>query len=451
MGIAQSGTANTLQTFSRKTDVTTTFGQGPLSEAACKVLDLAGGPVHCLRLTGSVAGANGAVTKTAIGASTGTITLAGAPFDDYEGRVEIMVTGTLGTARFRYSLDDERTFSEEIVVPAAGTYLIPSTNVTVTFVAGAGPVFFEDGDIHEWVSTAPYYSTADVATAVTALLAQTVEFPFIILTGQPSTAANAATMFAALGTHATTFQTANRFIAWIMSFGNDTTGNTQTQLAGVTSSRIMPVYGRCDVSSSKTFAGYGSPSRPAVEIVGARAAQSLISTDLARVASGPLDGVVGISHDEALTELIDAHRCTTLRSLTGRSGFFVTNGRIKSAAGSDFRYWQHRRVMDVICRRAFVEQQQFLSMGVRTTSTGTIDERDATRLEAIVNSALRAELTQPANAEGTRGHVSAIAYAIDRQQNLITTETLLSTIPSRPLGYAKNVTTTIGYSLTVGG
>jgi len=370
-------------------------------------------------------------------------------FDRYEVAIEVLKTGTLGAGTFRYSLDNEVSFSAELVIPGGGSFAIPGVGITLTFVPGAGPTFYQDGDFYRFTTTEPSYSTANVQTAVTALLALATEYPFIALTGTPATASAGVTMFSALDTHASTYQTNKRFLAFVMDAGSDdTVVNIQTSYAAVSSRRVMPVYGRTTVVSSKPLEGFSAPRRSGMEIVAAFAAAQLISTDLARVALGPLPGVQATTHDESLNEQLDAHGITTFRTHTGRSGIYITNGRIKAPAGSDFRFWQFRRVMDVACRRVFIEQQNFLNVSVRTIAgTGFIDERDASRLESIVREALRIDLSRPVSAEGTPGHVSSVGYAINRTNNIAQSLTLQSEVAIRPLGYAKTIVTEIGYSL----
>lgn len=451
LGTGSAGTLSTLYTITSKNQCVATFGQGPISEAICHILDEAGGPVLGMRLTGSVAGAAGAVTAHATG--TGTITVAGASYDDYEVIVEIVTAGTLATAEFKYSLDDGRTYSEVILVPAGpGTYAIPSTNLTLTFVPGAGPSFFALGDWHEFNCTAPYYSTANLATAVTALgaVSATTQWAFVLLTGRPATGADGATMFAAVETHAATMATAKRFVRWIMDAGKGDVATTQTAFAAVSDARVCVTYGMCDVASGKPIAGWATPMLPLANSVASRAAASLISTDLARVASGSLLGVVAISHDEYALQSIDNYRLTTARTWPGRSGFYLTNGRLKSEAGSDFTYWQHGRVIDTACTTTNGFQAEFIGVGVRTNTDGTIDLRDKARFETKGTDQLSAVLTQPSNAEGTRGHCSAFSYTIDHTNDLAGTETLISEVSVRPLGYPKFITTTVGFDMTAG-
>jgi len=455
IGTCELGTAATLYTYGNKQDLITGQGQGPLSESACRVLDMAGGPIHVMPINGSVAGAAGAVTKTAVGASTGTVTVANAPFDAYEAHIEITADGTLGAGQFRYSLDDANSWSEEYIIPAGGVFSIPNTNLDITFVPGGGPDFFEDGDLHEFDCTAPYYAAADLLACVNAILAlpSSTEFSFVQLVGQPTgvgSAASAATVFGLVEGHAATLAGVFRWSRWIMDGGDESAALHATAFASVDDTRVLVAYGYADVASSKPINGWSYPRLPVGNLIAARAAASLISTDLGRVASGSLGGVLSISHDEFVTETLDVHKISTLRSWIGRPGFYITNGRLKAAPGSDYQYWQYGRTMDVACRTVYIAQSTFINMGLRTNSDGTIDERDAVRLETRVRAALEAQLTQPDNAEGTRGHVSDINYTIDRTNNVVSTLTVRSNLAIRPLGYAKWIVTTIGYGINIG-
>jgi len=453
LGCSSLGAVNTIISVNSPAAAVAALGQGPLAEAVCHALAVAGGPILAMPLTNSVASTIGAVTVTRVGASTGDITTvppAGSPLDAYEVQLRITQSGSVAAADFAfvYSLDDGRTESAEVNVPVAGTFTIPETGITLTFTDGAGPDFFEAGDVHEFDTTAPYYGVADVAAGVAVLNASATEWAFMALIGQPASAAAGVAMFAALDTHMTTFENNFRFVRVAMDAGNDTTANIIAAYAAVSSTRIMAVYGDADTATSKPIPGWGVPKMSAVVPVAARATASLISTDLARVASGPLTGVVEISHDEFFDDVLDQHRIATLRSHLGRQGFFVTRGRLKSNPGSDFTDWQLGRIMDVACRETFIGQQAFLNIGVRTQAgTGFIDERDAQRLETQVEGRLRQQLTQPINAEGSPGQVSALRYAIDRTNNIVATSTLLSEVAIQPLGYARFITTTLGFTL----
>jgi hypothetical protein len=419
------------------------------------MLDEAGGPIHAIRATGGTVASCSAVTAVVTGGATGTVTVAGqVPYDAYEVQIVIVAAGTLGTATFKFSLDDGRTWSIDYTVPGGATFALPSTNITCTFVPGAGPAFFVAGDLHWFDCVAPLYTTVNLGSAITAALAvpASTEYAFVVLTGQSASAADAATMFATVATSAASFATAYRYARFIMDGGKDAIATVVTSMNAVSDRRIVVCFGRTDTASSKPFEGYGTPRVPLVYNVGARAMASLISTDLARVMTGPLTGVVAVEHDDyVLAGVGDTAKITTARTWPGRSGYYLTNCWLKAPTGSDFRYLQHGRVMDTACRRVISEQQNMIGVGVRTMpTTGYIDERDAQRWEAKIEAPLREDLTQPTNAEGTQGHVSDLAYTITRTNNVATTETVQSEVAIRPLGYVKHITSYIGFDLSAG-
>ena len=105
--------------------------------------------------------------------------------------------------------------------------------------------------------------------------------------------------------------------------------------------------------------------------------------------------------------------------------------------------------MDVACTTAHEKQVGFIGRTVRTNNDGTIDERDALALEAEVQAVLESRLLNPRNAEGTKGHVSAVAYTIDRTNNVNTTSTIIAEVAIRPLGYIDYITTTLGFAVNV--
>lgn len=451
VGCSSGGTVDTLYSASTKGAVVDTIGQGPLSEDVCRGLDIAGGPAYFMRATGSTAGAAGAVTAAPIDTGTGTITVAGAAYDSYEVQVEITVTGTVATGEFRYSLDDGRNWSPSIIIPSGADYVIPDTGLTLTFVPGAGAVYFEDGDLHSFDCTAPLYSTANLATAFTAILAGSTQFRYVVLVGEHATASAAATMFAAFATHLTSMQTAYRYVRGAMDGGSleNDRATAITAHAASESARINLCYGYCDIASSKPIVGWGTPRRSILTPFASRVASNKISTDPKRVSSGALTGVVSIRDDENRSPLLDAQKFVTTRTWEGRNGFYITNGHLRSAAGSDFVSVQHGLCMDVACEVVVAQQADFVGKGFRTNPDGTINEADAATAESKVKGALQAELIAPNNEEGTRGHVSNFGYSIDRTNNVLTSGTLNTVTKIRPLAYPHTIATEIGFSSAV--
>ena len=72
VGTSEKGPLGEVRAVSSPAALVDTYGEGPLSEAVAYALSIAGGPQYVCRVTGSIAGAAGAVTATRIGTSTGT-------------------------------------------------------------------------------------------------------------------------------------------------------------------------------------------------------------------------------------------------------------------------------------------------------------------------------------------------------------------------------------------
>lgn len=437
------GTANTLYFSTNPNSLRDTLGQGQAVEQALPLI-LTNGGVLVMKTAASTAGAAGAVTKTAIGASTGTVTVAGAAFDAYQVKVRIKATGTVATGRFDYSLDqlgNSPTFSEEITIPSGGTYAIPSTNLTLTFTPGAGAVFFESGDYHVFACTAPQYTTSDLATAATALLLALGNYKIeqTTFTGRSVSGAAAATMAASIATVMSQLELRHRWARAIMDGGVDTGANVKAAFASFSNNRVAVCFGTADIPTLNPHAGWGVPRFTAAFAFTERAAGADLSENLGRVASGSLR-VAAIQNDENTSQqFLEADKLNTLRTLDGETGFFCTNGYLKSASGSDFIYYDWGRVMDRACRVVFETLQPWLLRKVRilTDGSGTLDPRDAERIRTALTVALRAALKGP-TVEGVpdMDHVTDLSVTVDLTNNVKLTRqihTVVQLVPTFPI------------------
>ncbi len=169
-----------------------------------------------------------------------------------------------------------------------------------------------------------------------------------------------------------------------------------------------------------------------------RCAQVEIGRDLAATADGPLTGVSALQHDEAADAgACDSMGLTTVRTFPRHAGVYLTNARILRGSGSDFEFWQHRRVMNAACSSAYDYLFRLLSESVQVdAATGHIAESAAKAIEANVESAV---------AERVGKWVSAISATVDRTTNILSTHELPVSISIVPLGYIKAITVEIGF------
>jgi hypothetical protein len=268
---------------------------------------------------------------------------------------------------------------------------------------------------------------------------------YIVLSGRQATGSAAATLGAALQTQLTTLANGFRYKRGMMDGGDEAAATVLTAFASTVTNRVLYAYRSAVLTSPKAFPGFSAPKVRLLNAFAQKAHAALISTDLARVKSGPIPGCLSIEHNEQLTEVMDAAKISTARTIPNMVGFFLTNGHLKSAAGSDFKFWQHGRIMDVACAAIYAKQAFWYSAGIRTNPDGTIFESDAATIELDVSTTLDALLIQPKNAEGKQGHVSAYRYTINRQTNFGSTGILLSDFACDDLAYIKFFQTTLGY------
>lgn len=449
MGASSLGTNDVVVTLTKQSDVTA-LGEGPLPEWAARQLLLGGGPVLAMKLDATIVGVSGSVTASGGGP---TISLAGEPFDSYTAVITIVFGGVLGAGTFSYTLDGGTTESGVIIIPGGGSFPIPNTNIVVTFAAG----LYVIDETYSWASTEPRNNAADILAGITALALLNVDYDYITQTNTYADATAAAAQFGANDSHLATLFNAFEYKRMLQAAGPDNAATTITAFASSESTRISPCFGTATAPSAKAFQGRGTRVSSTALEASVQAGIQLISTDLARVANGQLGGaiapVTAISFDaDTDGDTLDTAKFTTTRTWKGRANqFFFNNVRFKSPAGSDFLFWQHGRILDDASEVVQVAQQNFIGRGLRTVDspTGAIDPRDAEGLQTEVNTPLAVVLTSPANVEGFQGHVQGFLYLVDRTNDVLATQTILSELRVKPFGYIKFITTTIGYSATL--
>jgi hypothetical protein len=163
---------------------------------------------------------------------------------------------------------------------------------------------------------------------------------------------------------------------------------------------------------------------------------------------GALPGIVALGGDENTLDDLDVARFTTLRTIPGLTGHFVTNGRMMAAPGSDFTYVQNRRVLDVGAAVGRAAILKFLNGRIATYTAviggvsypGAITEQTARAIETDVRSKMLAALVQIGQAQDCK-------CEIDRTTDVLATSTIAATMSVKPFGYAKFIGIDIGFSL----
>ncbi len=454
-GVSSAGSAGTVYLFTDGNEALDTLGYGPLTEVGLPVMEVAGGALF-VKLAGSVAAANSAVTTNRIASSVGTLTISGAAYRDYRWQVEITsTTAALGSGKFRYTLDNANTWSEEITIPAGGTYSPAGSGITWTFALQTGSPDFEDGDVFSGTCTCAHWNTTNLSAGTAALLAS----PYLIgrkiqkvfFTGIPDLAATAATNAAAIATFMASLENIDHFARAMMDCGSlDTSANVLANyVAAFSDTRVAACYGRCESTSPAPIGGYGLPFVSILKPVAVRATDAEISENLGRSMSGPLRGVkpTTLSQNEELSAAFTAdNKIITLRTDRNKNdGAYVTNGFLKSPVGSDFQYWDYGVTLDRACEQlaAGLALWKLAKLVAMTDGTGYLHPLSAAKVHKSIATLLRSVMEGPTK-DGHPQHISGQSLIIATAYDFIATRVLKATYKMVPLVPVEGGSVTVG-------
>jgi hypothetical protein len=433
-------------------------GYGPLAEDIALALQQSGGPIWYYKHSVTAPTASGDMTEVS-GAGTGDIAMSGTIRDDYSLAVEVVASGVAGVGTFRYCLDyypdDEiATWSRVRTIPAGLTFAVPNTGITLTF--DVGPATYPAGALfHNALATA--IPTTVELGEVLADIPTSFLSPLWSVSGLQIDENTASALATAFQGHLTTLTQTYRYMRGIIDIGSeDTAANILLETEDWTGVRIVPAYGAVVRASAAPYEGYGYRRCSTQAGIAARAVGSLISTDLARTADGPDEGVVSIEFDGYVEQTLDAAQISTMRTWPGIPGFYFSGAKLKCSFGSDYTDLQFGRIMDVACRTVFTSQFPFMGEAFRVVSAndateehpeGSIDPLEAADIDAAVTQGLADNLLRPNNARGRPGHVTEVEYTIDPLYNVVTTGIVKSEVGIVPLGYVKQIDSSLYFTL----
>jgi VCBS repeat-containing protein len=433
--ITTGGAAGTYQ-IAVSYDGGVTYGSPVVSSAGAWVYDV---PNTYLRIT--FANASHTLNNVFTFATDGTISQTGADtlptkaasaIDRYDMIVAAVVGGALGTATFKYSLDGGDNYSAEIQIPGGGKYVVPNTGIVLTFAST-----FTAGDTYAWTASAPSYGTSDLSAAMDAANTDTSAWAMAHIVGVPASAAAAASVAATVDTKMTAAQSAYRFARAVVECPSDegdaavksafaNFGSLRVGVACGAFEHLSPLTGRIN----KRNAAWAFMARAGT--IGEGEAPHWVGR-------GPLDQVKSLYRDEGVTPGLDSARFITLRTFAGFAGYYVTRGRLMAPGGSDFTFWANGRVMDRACTIARQISLPIVGQKLRVDrTTGKILEVEAKRIEKRIQRAIEADLV-------ARGQASAVTVAVDRANNVLSTQTVNIDIGIVPVGYSDFVNETLHF------
>lgn len=447
----EKGTLNRADTHTRKDLLKAANGWGHLTEFGSLGMAWTKKPIVAVLGDPSTAGDYSAITKANGGAGTSVITEgATEPLDEFSIVVEFPTGGTIGQAgiKYRYSINGGP-FSKILALGVANTIAIPDTGAGLAL--GAGTIVA--GTMVSFTTTGPKLTNADLPAALEALRVTKSPFEAVLIDVEADL-----TTVGTCGAWLSELNKAGKFPTIVLTArpkaADEDETEYQTALAAIfdaaSSLDILVCADLGDVPSE--LRGIMMP-RPAGLFVAAWGMSIRVGTDPAYVDLGPLPNVKITDdrnnpkyHNEELFPTLDGLRLTTLRTIEGYEGVYITNANLLSPSGSDYVYWQHARCINRGMAITYQILTRKLSKGVRKTpkpgpnGERYIAESEAADLESLVNAQIYAELVKP-------GEVDDMKLLISRDDDIRSNQgaTITCALQSVSLGYVKKFVITAGY------
>jgi uncharacterized protein DUF2586 len=471
IGCAQQGTVNTVVATQSPQTLLSTFGYGPLTEAAALTC-LAGGTVLAIRAATNAAGTATAVVFT--GTGTSVITVTGAPYDDYYVQFKVSNGGTIGVAgiTFQLSLDAGRHYGPILNLGTANTYLIPQTNITLNFGAGT----LVTGDIAQFSTTAPAWNDTGIQSALQALQASqyagsgwgSTHIVGVAAGSDVSTIAGYPTSYLEtlangyLFTRAIfTARDAHAPVAWGGAGETEAAWMTAigTDYSAVSAKRACVGAGYYNMPSAfgNTAAGAPAYRRPLSWAAAAREVQVPPQRHIGRVSDGALSQIVVnpssdptdgfVYHDERINPGLDYLEAgfgvnrfmAAWTRIPNLPGFYITNPLLASTIGSQFYLLPLGLVMDVACNIVHQVAQEEIDADVRLNKNGTLYVNEALSIQSAILNTINADMTN-------QNMISSANVVVSQTQNVQVTNTVVINVTITARGYVLEEIINIGFS-----
>jgi hypothetical protein len=424
-GVCSDGTVNEVYRFGDPTEMRETLGKGHLVDVLADAFACGVPEVRCMPLAVATAG-TAEVTDTDATLTVDDIT--GTPLHFASGVIEITEGGALissGNCKGRYALDYygvpgvDPGWSDEFTIPADGEVEIPALGLTVHIATAQTP---DAGDSCPFAVTPGHYNAAGVsATAVEDGLKGPVAdgYTYLVFTGEAATASAANTIGLAINGLLQELYNEGYYCGALYGSGQDTDTATVTAFAANIANPpfASPGYGEFYVTNSYSEQGRATIALREHEVAARRIARIAVSTDPGRVASGPLERVVGIAYDAAIEgDVLHDNRVSAGRTWRPRAkGFFIQRQRVLDKTDGNFKAWPHVAVMVTALRAVDRVMTRTVLETLRRTATGTMDPNDAKDLETAAHAEIDAVLgDSQTDVRGRPGHISARKVTVSR-------------------------------------
>lgn len=236
-------------------------------------------------------------------------------------------------------------------------------------------------------------------------------------------------------------------------FANGALGSVAASADGVVGMVVAGAAVAGKLELGKAYVLYSPDNLDA--LVAGRVAKSPVQRHIGRVRDGALalgaadltiDGSVAVEAADLDTPNNKGYivPCTHV----GRSGYYLCDDHLATAAGDDYHSLARRRVVDKAYRIAYDTLLDYLKDEVACNADGTLVAAVAKAWEADVVAAIAGQMT----AAGELGNDPAdpkdkgVRCTVDRRQNVVSTGTVRLDIAVKPYGYAKYIEATLGFT-----
>lgn len=420
--------------------IKTRLGLSPLADAVMLSVENGSNRILCIPVTPSTAGTIGTITKT--GTGTGNLTAIGAPYNAYDVMVTITGQGSLNTALFQYSINGGYSYSDELTVPVAGTYEIPSTGITLQFAAGTGEDAETDSfkvkDAYALSTTAPAMTNANVIAAIAQLRNLSETFEFVHIVGESS-----ADLWAAVAAEQLTlYSTYHKPVFFMLEAYNKLSEESLEAYTDrlISDKRNLKNYDIQVVAARSLYVKMDGTTREinnAGIVAGlyarAKVQQSIGETKTFSISSSKMLALrpAGI---EDYIETLDNAKYLTFRQYDGLDGCYVYNARMMSPDGSDYRYAEDVRIKNKIIRKTRAEALLQLQSDVDLEDVQGDLEAKAQFIQSPLDDMVRAK------------EISSASITVPENQDILGTEKMNVVIRYVSRGIVREIGIDVGRS-----
>ena len=189
----------------------------------------------------------------------------------------------------------------------------------------------------------------------------------------------------------------------------------------------------------------------AIGLLLGRVASIPVQRHIGRVKDGALKVLTAFIEDKdpsvANVETIHNKGYITLRTFTGKSGYFFSDDCLATAEKDDYRSIARRRTVDKAYRLTYETMLEHVSDEIAITNTGTPVAAMVKSWEAEVQSNIVKQMTTQGELGNDPNDPNdmGVKVFIDYTQNIVSTNRLNMTVQVKPYGYSKYIDVELGF------